>query len=132
MYNYFANSLRQDAPRVAIGAIFTECNHFGGAVAGMLKVLRAALPVDGVLLPPHGAAAVLDCSARSGSPPRIVPAQRSAWLRIRSWDSASSPGAGLLASQSVTIVRSKLATLVLSARAARSSASFSAASTRQL
>ena len=106
-------------PRVAIGAIFTECNHFGGApvdrswyeryellqgdellagasgaVAGMLQVLRerhltpvpllyastcaggpltrdtyeelkgeilerlrAALPVDGVLLPLHGAAA---------------------------------------------------------------------------
>ena len=107
------------APRVAIGAIFTECNHLGGApidrswferfellrgdellasatgaVAGMLQVLRerrltpvpllyastcpggpitrdtyevlkgdllarlrAALPVDGVLLPLHGAAA---------------------------------------------------------------------------
>ena len=107
------------SPRVAIGAIFTECNHIGGApidrswferfellsgdellagasgaVAGMLKVLRergltpvpllyastcpggpitrdtyeelkgelldrlrAALPVDGVLLPLHGAAA---------------------------------------------------------------------------
>ena len=106
-------------PRVAIGAIFTECNHLGGApvdrswyeryellqgdellagatgaVAGMLQVLRerhltpvpllyastcaggpltrdtyeelkgeilarlrAALPVDGVLLPLHGAAA---------------------------------------------------------------------------
>lgn len=109
----------EPSPRVAIGAIFTECNHLGGApidrswferfellcgddllagasgaVAGMLKVLRerglqpvpllyastcpggpitrgtyeelrgellerlrAALPVDGVLLPLHGAAA---------------------------------------------------------------------------
>ena len=108
-----------DRPRVAIGAIFTECNHLGGApidrswyeryelhrgeellagatgaVTGMLQVLRerrltpvpllyastcaggpltratydelkadllqrlrAALPVDGVLLPLHGAAA---------------------------------------------------------------------------
>ena len=68
----------------------------------------------------------------SDRPPRIDPAQRSAWLRIRSWEAASSPFAELRASQSVTIVRSKLATLVSSARAALSSASFSAASSRQL
>ena len=72
------------------------------------------------------------CSARSGSPPRIVPAQRSAWLRIRSSDCVSSPYARLLASQSLTIVRNNFARLVLSTRASRSSASVYAVSSRQL